>query len=246
LNFPSRKVVFPSEKRWFSSDSPLEITILTRNGRGKLMCFSSHSETFSMKHESFREVLASFLDPDPQENPQENRDNTSRTTRIDLPSQAVHEGPFIGFNLRGATEIPRPQAARRKSAYPMAKRQTTPRPQSKKKPEPLFPLEKLSTAERIYLEEMLKLGAEEDFTNGISMDRLKAVHRKLAKRLHPDLFKGDTNQFRRLQSAYEELRQALGRLESAALKQAGNGAVNDSAGDSEFASAPAYQRRDAA
>lgn len=198
------------------------------------MYFSSHSETLSMKQESFRDVLSQFIERDLEES-RENASVEANAHKTRTTLRAVHENPFIEFT--------RPQTSRLKSSYPIAKPRTALKTVPvKKKPEIVIPLEKLSSPEQEFVQEMHSLGAENDFSEGISTERLKVAHRRLAKRLHPDLFKGDSRYFRRLQLAYEGLRLAVGRHEAAARAKDSNGLT----GDNECASAPMYPRQDAA
>lgn len=110
-----------------------------------------------------------------------------------------------------------------------------PRAGSATRPEPLIDMNKFSTAERLLLDRLIDLGANE-LKDGVSAKRLKKAHRRLAKIWHPDACHAAdaASRFMEIQTAYKDLEAALRR------------SISESAGGNESASAAESQRRAAA
>ena len=173
-----------------------------------------------MAQESFREILAGFLEEESTVSPRET------TVKSELPPVFPSEIPFFQWQTTSATN---PNA---KNAYP----RPAPRPAKiaevpKAKPaEPKWAASALSSTEQRQLRTLVLMGAPELATE-ISLTTLKRAHRRLAKQMHPDLAKSKGQEdFLALQSIYECLMQTL----------------NDLARGSESASAPGSRHQDAA
>lgn len=172
-----------------------------------------------MKDASFRDILREFL----EENEPESRSETPV-----IPSE-----PAFEFHWQAPSSLFRPQSTYVKTPTPESKPII---PLKVERPEPTYPVTKLSPAARQALSTLAELGADEfKSCETISEKSVKKAHRRLAKRLHPDLSGTDAparrNEFLRLQSAYEVLERWL---------------ISEKACDSESASAEASQHRAAA
>lgn len=109
------------------------------------------------------------------------------------PVAAFSPAPEMSFSWMGprlAQAAPRPTYAR-----------ATPPPEN------VITLESLSPALRFHADMLIALGAGE-LVDGLNARRLKKAHRRLAKRLHPDMG-GDVARFQSLQQAYERLAKAI-------------------------------------
>ena len=126
--------------------------------------------------------------------------------------------------------------------YPKTERPVEkPKPEVKVTPDPppeiVISLSHLSAAHRVLAERMIQWGGSE-LAEGLCFSSLKKAHRRLVKRLHPDLgaarAQANHELFLQVQAAYETLRKALPRY------------ISGSAGGSESASAEESRRPNAA
>ncbi|MBX3021856.1 MAG: J domain-containing protein [Bdellovibrionales bacterium] len=156
---------------------------------------------------TFRDILSEFLE---EETPVE-------------PVQQLFSPRETSFFWQG----PRPTTHATKGSYPSPARITTPlaapvEPQAAPV-EHLIPLADLAESDRKQAQVLLALGASE-LNDGVSEKRLKKAHRRLAKRLHPDMQQKESapirerhkNLFMNLQTAYESLLEALPHYKTAA------------------------------
>jgi hypothetical protein len=195
-----------------------------------------------MSNQSFRDILAGFLEEKDPISPQE----TARKTEIqvDFPS----ETPFFQWSMPGsiteavASDSTQFSSGKAKTAYPRPPSAKSAPPKVEAKPELTWEILKLNNADQRRVKILVQMGANE--INGtISESRLKKAYRRLVRSLHPDAIpagataaqkKKSQEDFLALQSIYEELSESLKALSSE--KVSGN----------ESASAPGSQRPNAA
>lgn len=218
-NPPLETTDFPSEKPNSSSSKGL---VSSRENR-----FIPIREY--MENQSFRDILAQFLEENDPIPPLES------TQKTETRAASAPETPF--FQWENSSVF----AGKAKSAYAQTKVNkpevkgeltavTAVKPAAPLKPEPKWNVSELNLNDQRRIKILVQMGANE--INGeISMTILKKAHRRLAKKLHPDTSNEKSqDKFLALQSIYEDLSESL----------------SAKASDSESASAPASQRRDAA
>jgi hypothetical protein len=189
-----------------------------------------------MESSSFRDILRGFLEEKEDVSPLKTSSFSSQKSNFAEAPPLLHwQGPH-----------PKPIKKDAYSGQRTRDRKISPDNEEKKIPLPpqekLIALTELAPQDQAHAKTLIQLGGIE-LANGISLLRVKKVHRRLAKALHPDRFeKGlssgemrqHRDQFLMLQSAYEKL--------SFSLRKS----TNDSACGSESASAADCRRPAAA
>jgi hypothetical protein len=149
-----------------------------------------------MESPSFRDILAEFLEEKTADSPL--KAEPTKTFSAD-PAPLLH------------WQNPHPHKT---GAY--AKPAKTAAPQPPPPPvEIVVPLRCLMSEDRLRIVVLQNMGATE-LNDGISNERLKKAHRRLAKVCHPDRHHGSSAQFLLLQDAYEGLNHALKKLSASA------------------------------
>lgn len=201
-----------------------------------------------MASESFRDILAGFLEENEAISPRETAEKASfQAQNPSENTQISYENPYFSWekpafsNEKAARKAaygrPAQAAEHAKPAVSVMKVETAPPPAAAQYVEPSWTVEQLSATERTQIQGLVQLGARELADGRICLSRVKKAHRRLAKRLHPDMApatRADAGAFLRLQSIYEGLSKSLAKRAS------------DSACGNESASAPESRRQDAA
>lgn len=179
-----------------------------------------------MESRSFAEILSDFLEEKTPDSPLKNAVSGTSSTAFTPPLFTWHP----------------PNLTQKKKGYPPPEeRKRKPAPPPTRECEIIHAVERLESPDFLRVQVLIRMGATE-FSEGISLPRLKKAHRRLVKTLHPDhhpegLSEDEQrrrhSQFLLLQEAYEQLQSALKKL-------------NDSTRDSESASGPGSRRQDAA
>lgn len=189
-----------------------------------------------MSNQSFRDILAGFLEEKVPNSPAE----TTRKVEIhaDSPSQTPHFHWSLTDSLTDAVTTDSSQfyALKAKTAYTSKPSATSalaknapPAPAIvEAKPELTWDILMLNNADQRRVKILVQMGAIE--INGtISESRLKKAYRRLVRRLHPDAIptqatalekKKSQEDFLALQSIYEELSESLKERSSQAPKAA--------------------------
>lgn len=190
------------------------------------MKFDSFRYEIYMAKESFRDILAGFLEENEPISPRETLSEPA--FQVEIP----FEIPLFSLEKMARKHSYPPPPQRRKPSIPVEKAL----PEKPKTVEPSWTVEQLSATEQNQVQALVKLGAHELSAGKICLSQLKKAHRRLAKQLHPDAIGAERRkeEFLRLQSIYEGLSRSL-------LKRA-----SESACGNESASAQASQRQDAA
>jgi hypothetical protein len=147
-----------------------------------------------MENQSFRDILAGFLE------------EKEAIAPLKKPSATPETPSFHWENL----EL---NAFKPKAAYPKPERKTVPLPKAKPAvQEPKWAVSELNPNDQRQIKKLVQMGATE--INGeISLSILKKAHRRLAKKLHPDTGNEKSQEgFLALQSIYECLSERLSDL----------------------------------
>jgi len=185
-----------------------------------------------MSNQSFRDILAGFLEEKTPNSPAE----TARKleNHADFPSETAY---FHWSTTEAvATESTQFYVSKAKTAYPrppsassaLAKKASLAPPKVEVKPELTWEIPELNNADQRRVKILVQMGANE-IIGTISESRLKKAYRRLVRSLHPDAIPAEATaaqknksqeDFLALQSIYEELSESLKERSSQAPKAA--------------------------
>lgn len=160
---------------------------------------------------SFRDILSQFLEGNEQKSPSSPSDSGASSGN----HGSVSELDWTQISLGKTQNIAREAASRYKTKTAAPATEPTLEATA---PEILIPLEKLDKDSRIMVGILRDLGATTEFSEGISLARVKKAYRRLVKKYHPDRLASHSSPkereaakqaFFRLQKAYNYLNESL-------------------------------------